>query len=168
MDVLTYDDRPWPDGPWMQEPDRIVWTDDETGLDCMVRRHDKSGHLCGYVAVRRSHPAYGLDYYQWSETDDLSPTQRALNDVTVHGGLTYADACDGDPVRGICHIPAPGDSDDVWWFGFDCAHYMDRQPGHVDYAHLLPRDGGEVYRTVDYVRSECISLAAQLAAMVDR
>lgn len=163
--TLTYAERPWPEGPWMNEPDRVLWTDPDTGLDCMVRRHDRSGHLCGYVAVPAGHPAHGQSYYHWDDDEEYTPVQRAINGINVHGGLTYAEPCDGDQEAGICHIPRPGESDDAWWFGFDCAHHMDQSPGNTSYAHLIHRYPGEVYRTVEYVRGECTSLARQLAAV---
>lgn len=61
----------------------------------------------------------------------------------------------------ICHIPAPGEPDDVWWFGFDCAHSGDVSPGMSrEYRMNIP---GDTYRNVAYVREECRSLAEQLA-----
>jgi hypothetical protein len=59
------------------------------------------------------------------------------------------------------HVPEPGTSDDVWWFGFDCAHLGDLAPGMLRAGF----DGfqGDVYRDVNYVAREVTSLAAQLA-----
>lgn len=59
--------------------------------------------------------------------------------------------------RTVCHIPAPGGPDHVWWFGFDCSHCNDMAPGY---------DSGRsrgIYRTLAYVEQQCASLAAQLA-----
>jgi hypothetical protein len=168
--TLTYDDRPWPDGPWMQEPDRVLWKDEATGLDCLVKRQPSAGHLCGYVAVPPGHPLYGSNYSIWADDTDDEPTiaaSKLLDSIEVHGGLTYAAECDGDTVAGICHVAEPGCADEVWWFGFDCAHAWDLRPGNVAYAHLTPPMKGEVYRTVDYVKAECTQLAAQLAAVAD-
>lgn len=70
----------------------------------------------------------------------------------------------------ICHLPGPGEPDDVWWFGFDCGHAWDFQPGMI--AHLLDlgprylRDyRDEIYRDLDYIRGECARLAQQLAVI---
>lgn len=101
------------------------------------------GAWCGYVAVPPGHALHGRGY------DDP--------DVDVHGGLTYADACHGP----ICHVPKPGEPDDVWWFGFDCAHAWDMSPGSLQFHRPMP---DEVYRTVEYARRETESLAEQLAA----
>jgi hypothetical protein len=61
--------------------------------------------------------------------------------------------------RAICHSPGLGEPDDVWWFGFDCAHSGDLVPGMPLYTGLA----GGVYRDQAYVRGECAKLAAQLA-----
>lgn len=109
------------------------------------------GHWCGYVAVPPGHPLHGKDY------DAVG--------ADVHGGLTYANQCSGD----ICHVPAPGEPDDVWWFGFDCAHCWDFRPGHAALMESvgIPTpdwDREEVYRDLAYVRAECESLAEQLVS----
>jgi hypothetical protein len=131
-----------PPGPWHDEPDKKVWVDEATGYDCMIVRNP-SGALCGYVAVPPGHPNHGKSY--WS--DEGGPG------VDVHGGLTYAAAC----ADIICHVPQPGQPDDVWWFGFDCAHYMDIRPSWTDMM-----DTGGTYKTIAYVEAEVTSLATQL------
>lgn len=84
----TIDKTGWPEGPWMEEVDKMQWTDKAT-----------------------------------------------------------------------CHIPEPGESDHVWWFGFDCGHPQDRSP-NMRFGLVMGR-----YRTVDYVRNECRFLAKQLKAL---
>lgn len=68
----------------------------------------------------------------------------------------------------ICHLPEAGETDDVWWFGFDCAHHMDRVPGYEALSlargqepFILSKDA--VYRDLDYVKNEVRELARQLA-----
>ncbi len=131
----------WPTGQWDHEPDKVQFEDDATKLPCLIVRN-YSGALCGYVGVPKGHRYYGVRY------DDV--------DVDVHGGLTFADKCSPGAEEGhdICHLPSPGESDDVWWLGFDCAHYM-------DYCPRLPVAEGH-YRDVYYVKQECQKLAAQL------
>jgi hypothetical protein len=147
-----YDKSLWGQGPWLSEPDRLQWIDSATGLSCLIVRQSTSGHLCGYVAVPPGHPAHGTDY-------------SGMYDCTeVHGGLTYSNSCEGT----VCHVPEPGQPDNVWWFGFDCAHGEDFSPGseaffakrglHFDNSH-------KTYRTVEYVKAECSNLAQQLAAL---
>jgi len=159
----TVDKSTWGDGPWQTEPDRVDWQ--HAGLPCLaLRGPDHAGHWCGYVAVPPGHPLHGKDY--------------DAPDVSVHGGLTYADRCRDH----ICHVPQPGEPDDVWWFGFDCAHGGDFIPAmHArtrglgypfddrayDHATAVAADTWmvDVYRTIDYVQDETNRLAEQLACV---
>lgn len=151
-EATTIDKKTWGDGPWQDEPDRALWR--HRGLPCIITRQPQSGHLCGYVGVPLGHPWHGKGY------DDV--------DATVHGGLTYARACEGD----VCHVPKPGESDDVWWLGFDCSHYRDYAPGRAammrelsrKHPELLPprdRNEDETYMDIDYVQAEVQRLANQ-------
>jgi hypothetical protein len=136
----------WGDGQWTAEPDKLQWTDEATGLPCLIHR-GLSGALCGYVGVSESHPLFRRDY------DEA--------DVRVHGGLTFSDMCAGQEGagHGICHIPGPGEPDHVWWLGFDCAHSGDVCPA---YDHRRSWSYESSYRDLDYVKRECASLAGQL------
>lgn len=189
----------WTEGEWNDEPDKIQWLDEATGLPCLIVR-GPVGALCGYVGVAPEHAFHGKGY------DDL--------DVDVHGGLTFAHGCSdlsreewekwsegraklipeakkfpfGDAARSlkewdgcwdnyeawsergharfICHLPAPGESDAVWWFGFDCAHSGDACPGMSMYSQR--GFGDDAYKNVEYVTDECRKLAVQLLARADR
>jgi hypothetical protein len=211
----TIDKSTWGDGAWQAEPDKVQWVDEATGLDCLIVR-GPSGALCGYVGVPESHPLHGKDYSGCTRDPrceenwcDHSPESR----LRVHGGLTFADACQepteeqwlalpnkindagmlaeaakhpqGDSAerlarfreqesmtfeewrdyhmaRRICHLPEPGRPDNIWWFGFDCAHSGDLSP---KYAATLRgfRDHGDEYRDIAYVQGECAQLAQQLS-----
>jgi len=135
----------WAPGPWDDEPDRDERIVD--GYHCLaVRAHH--GAWCGYVAVPPGHPWHGVDY---SDLPDYGPD--------VHGGLTYASECYGQ----VCHVPAPGEPDNVWWLGFDCHHYLDRAPGSESTMRNIgcpERVPVGAYRTLDYVRGECDRLVA--------
>jgi hypothetical protein len=137
-------------GPWQDEPSKVQWVDAATGLPCLIVR-GPLGSLCGYVGVFPNHPLHQVDY-----NDGV--------DLEVHGGITFSDKCQPttDHSKGVRHIPEPGTSDDVWWFGFDCAHCFDIVPGMIEFS-LRERDRGE-YRDVRYVASEVRKLAAQLGA----
>ncbi len=135
-----------PDGIWQSEPDYKHWVDESTGLDCLIVRNEVLGHLCGYVGVPKSHILFGEGY------DEV----HNRFDVSVHGGLTYANECRGK----VCH--KSDDGDHVWWLGFDCAHCDDLSPGMQNMyfpAGILPR--GE-YRDIEYVREQCEALALQI------
>lgn len=164
MKTITYttiDRTGWPSGEWDNEPDKVQWQDEATGLPCLAVRNRHAGNWCGYVGVTQSHPAFMKEYDSVRVGDDEWPE--------VHGGLTYADLCqpENHESRGICHVPDPDEPDHVWWLGFDCAHFRDASPR--DY--MLERDLGgiwsvepdQTYRRLAYVQAECRSLARQLA-----
>ena len=147
IDRAPIDKSTWGDGPWQTEPDRVEWV--HAGLPCLALRN-RLGNWCGYAAVPPGHALHGKHY------DDV--------DVDAHGGLTYSDGCDG---ARICHVPAPGEPADVWWFGFDCAHLGDISPGMDAYARLRGRPPlrftEDSYKDLAYVQAETNSLAKQLA-----
>lgn len=151
------------EGPWLDEPDRVEWR--HHGYACLARRNNL-GVWCGYVAMPPSHPWHGKDYSApWdSEYEHKLPGYpESLDAVRVHGGLTYAAACAGE----ICHVPEPGESDAVWWFGFDCGHCEDYAPGLQQLARtreFADLHRGLTYRDLSYVRREVESLADQARA----
>jgi len=99
-------------------------------------------HRCGYVEVKKSSPLYGVNYN--------SQHPLALQEIDVHGGLTYSAA-------GEDYLPGDADS---WWFGFDCAHAGDGEITSNPYwRNEAPA------RSLEYVEAECESLAAQLIAL---
>jgi hypothetical protein len=148
LEYRTMDKSAWGDGPWQHEPDKMQFVDAATGLPCLIVRN-RFGALCGYVGVSKGHPYYGKVY------DDP--------DVSVHGGLTFADFCDpkGDEAKSICHKVEPGEDDQVYWLGFDMAHAYDYVPGMRKYNDSLSRE--EIYRDIGYVKTQCARLAKQLA-----
>lgn len=137
-------------GPWMNEPDRVEWRT-ATGHVGLIVRQMHSGHLCGYVGVEPGHPWHGK-----ADGDAY-----AL-DVSVHGGVTYGAECTGR----VCHVPAPGEPEHLWWIGFDAAHDMDVRPFDSFGASLgifRMGDGAGEYRTIHYMRGEVERLAKQAA-----
>lgn len=168
--------RHWGEGSWVDEPDRMDF--EAYGLPCLLLRQLTSGHWCGYVAVHPGHPLHGVHY------DDVP------EHCSAHGGLTFSDSCEqekdnnafssylrqsektwgytiGDPKKAsICHDVASGEPDNVWWFGFDAAHFMDVRPG-INMV-LRPYGGAwsdvpETYKDISYMRRECENLAKSLA-----
>lgn len=126
-------------GPWVDEPDRVEWR--AHGHVCLIVR-GPHGSLCGYVGVTPGHPWHG------------KPLAEVEESVDAHGGLTYAAECQGN----ICHVPAPGEPEHLYWLGFDCGHAGDFVP-------VLARLGcafhDDQYRTVEYVRAAVERLAVQ-------
>jgi len=169
IEYTTVDKSEWGDGPWQNEPDKVQYMDEDTGLPCIIKRGPQ-GVWCGYVGVSENHPAFE-ESYGWDEDDVLSK-------IEVHGGLTFANKCqDGSEEDAICHIPSPGEPDHVWWLGFDCGHAWDLSPSMLAYNRKRfaetgdplwddSRPSDEVYRDIYYVRNEVKSLAKQLASMI--
>jgi hypothetical protein len=116
------------------------------------------GHRCGYVGIDKTHPLYGVEYYENPEVlqrhlerlktqptgergalsifcwDGESVSPEML--FNVHGSITYSGGGDGYPVES-----------DRWFYGFDCAHNGDDEIGG---------------RSLEYCMQECESLAEQL------
>lgn len=192
----TIDKSKWGKGPWQKEPDRMEW--EHKGLPCLIVR-GPVGAWCGYVAVPPSHPWHGIGYsdcvkgcppvepkplepigdkpvpgsiQDWHLKRkhfacgaDYQPGHTPESIIKVHGGLTYADFCQGH----VCHIPKPGKPDNVYWFGFDCAHFGDVCPKYEELGKQIGYRfeamlGGR-YWNVEHVRAEVERLADQLIAI---
>jgi len=141
---------PHPDGEWMDEPDKKQWVDKETGLACLIVRA-RPGSLCGYVGVSEFHEYFGKG-------------ESAVPDFYCHGGLTFFGGCQEgkEPGKGVCHIPAEGEPDNTWWFGFDCAHLGDITPAPF-FSTVNSFEENDTYRNIKYVEGECKALARQIA-----
>lgn len=131
---------------------------DHKDLKCVVT-FGSNGWRCGYVGVPRSHKFYGKGYTE---------IESQINYGNCHGGLTFSSRSMGEKY--------PIESD-LWWFGFDCAHYGDGKD--LDLAiETFPHIAESLYkikaredmfptyepvRSCEYVADSCISLANQLA-----
>lgn len=113
-----------------------TWSDEWEGYRLLAVKHPRMGHWCGYVGVPDTHEYHGKDY------DDVP--------VEVHGGLTYAS--DRAPRK---------DPDGLWYLGFDCAHCGDLIPGIANYVGAPYTDLGDTFKDLDFVKRECMALAAQ-------
>lgn len=139
-------------GPWMTEPDRVEF--EYQGMRCLMVRNPQLFNWCGYVGVEKQFPIYGKEYEE-------------LGDIDVHGGLTFSSPCSGP----ICHIT--DNPDNLYWFGFDCAHWNDAVPG-IDFAlmtierPLLSNHDKKSYRELDYVKAETMKLAEQLKEKIKK
>ena len=89
--------------------------------------------LCGYVVITSDNKLFGLDY----------ENIYSQIDVSVHGGLNYSDEGEGG-----------------WIIGFDCAHSGDLCPSFLQYGRI---SNGDIYRTKEFVISECVSLAESIS-----
>ena len=119
---------------WETEVNECEWNDLATARACKIKRNG-SGALCGYVGVKKDHPAFELHY------DDPK-----LYYIDVHGGLTFS---------------GTWKEKDIWFLGFDCAHSGDLEP-ELDRKIYNPNS---TYRNLAYVTREVSNLAMQLHVM---
>jgi len=167
--------------PWEAEPDHVEFTDEATGLSCVAHRHPRYKNWCGYVGVDKTHPWHGRAYSDKvaCAKDWLDNTETRVNDVGVinvfcanpselrdgiapidllvrcHGGLTYS---------GKAYWAK--EPDERHWFGFDCGHAGDLQPGMrsiLAEAGCAPRESDDVYRDLEYVKRALRTAAGDLA-----
>lgn len=81
----------------------------------------------------------------------------------------YQDWRELKEARSICHKVEAGEDDQVWWFGFDCAHAGDLCPGMTEFKKNYGFTvNGDQYRDVDYVAQQVAQLAKQLKAMEEK
>lgn len=105
------------------------------GLRCVVTFGDL-GHRCGYVGIPKTHILYGKVYNEYLEIEKKDVGDREVSGIfpllgaiideddrirveayfNCHGGITYS----GGGEKSTYPIES-----DLWWFGFDCAHYGD-------------------------------------------
>jgi hypothetical protein len=130
----------------------------------------KTGHLCGYVGIPKSHSLYGKKYNFKIKVENIEDikinnnwlgafceTELDKNLVSistvseVHGGITYSED----------HLSCfDGIFENLWWFGFDCLHCDDVRPFMDDIEQKYPQEG--VYRNFEYVKNETIKLSNKL------
>lgn len=138
------------EGPWVHEPNRHEWRHE--GFPCLIVRNPM-GALCGYVGVSKGHPWFEKSY------NDV--------DAEAHGGLTYGAFCAGH----VCHVPAPGEEDHVYWLGFDASHAYDLSPGlraiRDGFGWTRAYETGETYRDLAYMMQQTEHLARQAKKAAD-
>ena len=120
-----------------------VWTT-RAGLPAVVVL-TSMGFRCGYVGVAEGHPLFGVHY-----NDDPAIA------FDVHGGITFSE-------KGNHPLP----DSPLWWFGFDCGHYMDAPaPEFIEKWPSILQHMEGIHRTLDYCVDECESLADQIVKQV--
>jgi hypothetical protein len=100
IETNLYDKSSWPRGEWDNEPEKIEFTDEETGYKCTALRNKYNGTWCGYVYIPKGHPSFAI-------------TSIFKHDVDVHGGISYSNS---------------SIINEEWCLGFDCNHLWDSSP----------------------------------------
>lgn len=182
---------PWASlpGPWNTEPNQ--WAGMLHGLRCVAHRDPYFGSWCGYAGIGPDHPLFGFQYADEVPAPDSWRERRI--DIDEIGALNVFRAALGAGLNGDTPGHAPlvmllaahhgltysGELRDVpgdWFFGFDCGHAGDYQPGMVcaiadaerQTGHFImprrvtPAERGEVYRTLEYTQLVLAHLAEQL------
>lgn len=146
---------------------------------CRDRRTNLRSHRCGYIGLPLEHALYGVKAtdqvptIKQEDVDSLPLGKRSLLGVLaasaggdeeglisrspdvlfdVHGGLTYSTGAPQDNDYPVSSSPQ------LFWYGFDCAHYGDGKIEGDDRLFQGPA------RSLAYVSDECERLAEQLAA----
>lgn len=126
-------------------PDDVLATGAHAGHEWVVTNNGR-GYRCGYIKLEPGHPWYGKD----------SDSIHEVADVSIHGGLTFADP--------DVHC-GKGGADDGWWLGFDANHHGDAPdpalPGYdprLDWRGSPAGSDEYVVRTQEYVEAECRGL----------
>lgn len=143
-----------------------------------------TGHRCGYVGVPPGHPLHGVEYneltlalpppkpdtpvgdrgvmtlFAVAMKEELSTSPEVVFDV--HGSLTFSKANhEGYPAA---------EPDDLWWFGYDCAHSQDapspeylaqQRERYPDKPYMWATYGG-IHRSQEYCEACCEYLAVQI------
>ncbi len=149
----------FPKGKWIKELNLVRFK--AYGYHCVAARVPDLGHLCGYVAIDDNHPLHFKDYpLDHERYPDLIP-ESYLN---AHGGVNYSYASQG--------VVSLNENDNLWWLGFDCAHFGDYVPYNsslalkkitgIDDLNTGMYGNDFLYKTMGYVKQECIKLAKQL------
>jgi hypothetical protein len=120
--------------PWLEEPNELDFT--ISNFKCKIKRNHYKA-LCGYVSLPQGHKLVGESY-----------NSKVLENIRVHGGLTYSGYVDGS-----------------WTLGFDCAHGGDYVPGLEELTQygLGHWQDPNTYKTIDYVKEQLINLVRQLS-----
>lgn len=158
----TYIDKSnWPDGPWKLEPDKMLWIDEETGFECLIRRIEFISHLCGYVGITKDHPLYEIPLLEYMRNSLLEDYFKVHGNITM---TTLGSSFDKEPgpYNKIGRVPMPNmtSPDQIWWIGIDFMQEEDIIPKVSNDPN--ENNGERVYRDIGYVMNEVNKLSKLL------
>lgn len=135
----------WLRGPWDNEPDKVQWVDEATGLPCVIRR-SPLGSLAGYVGVmdpERNHPARSGKFCVPVTFGDYFWDPRLYEEPPFSHSVDYG-----------YHFV--GGDKNLFYIGFHAGHDGDFCPAPPIRGN--PRN----YRDIGYVRDRCSELAGEI------
>lgn len=164
-----------PDHPWF----RVGFgecADPEHGEECQLYcEHSPAARVEAHGGITYARGCDEPTEEEWLKVDERlgDPYLRAeaerhphgdrawlLKRLERQGGMAFEEWVEDQRPHRVCHIPPPGQPEEVWWFGFDCAHLGDHSPG-VNGSFPSPAD--DEYRSLFYVERRVAELACQLA-----
>lgn len=165
--TLNYIDKSdWPDGPWKLEPDKMLWIDDETGYECLIKRIRNISHLCGYVGVTKEHPLHGTSLLQFRRDEKLEKFFDVHGKITMsYPGKAFSEEPGPDDKLGRAFIEGRTHPSDIWWIGMDFVQNDDIIPIIADDPN--DNNGERIYRDIGYVSKEVTKLARLLQKFQD-
>ena len=139
---------------------------------------NETGRINGYVGVPETSILFGMDYCTVENTPKIEHLNEeglryykaieGVNEISVHGGLTYADKGSNDFLKS-----------GFWFFGFDTRHYEDLPSQETAFKYFTKiteqmvvsnyfkncqdlEVGEGTYKTLEFVIEHCESLSEQL------
>lgn len=160
--ALTYIDKStWPDGPWKLEPDKMLWIDEKSGYECLIRRIKDMSHLCGYVGITKEHPLYQTSIIEFRSNSILEDYFSIHGNITMScGGKAFIEEPGLHNRIGRAPIENRPSPDEIWWIGIDFIHNQDLIP--LTSNDPNDNNGERIYRDIGYVTKEVTKLASLL------
>lgn len=121
----------------------IYYDNEHYGFRVVVLRGGFS--LCAYIGLPHNHPLAGKGY------DDIK--------LNVHGGLTYASSSSESDL-----LPRERD---LYWYGWDYGHYMDKPMYDLPTGHPLKIHPKEHGWAPNEVTEQAIEAAKEMSTLVN-
>ena len=107
----------WHGGEWDNEPDKAQFADEPTGLPCLIRRNDRIGSLCGYVAIPPKHPYFGKEIHEYTDASTKLYFKRNNEFLVQYGGY---DKLTEDAQKELSNILEPNPNYEPKLFNLKC------------------------------------------------
>lgn len=144
ISLKLYDKSTWGKGEWQEEPDFIMYQDEESGFICIIRRNSKSGILCGYISVP-------VEYDKIQEFIDML-REKDMSLIYVKDPLDFVDF---HPLRRNHYIQA-------FYFGCSALSYLN----NAQYvSEMQKEDPSFTYKNILFFKEKLKRLCKKLKVM---